>query len=89
MGKVSPLNHDAIAIFKSIPQDSEYIFPDNGRIRNNINRWDFARALRLSGITNFRFHDLLHTWASWHVQNGTPLMVLKEMGGMGKAGDGE
>lgn len=83
-GRALPLNDDAIAILKSIPQDDEYIFSDNGCIRNNINRWDFARALRLSGITNFRFHDLRHTWASWHVQNGTPLMVLKEMGGWEK-----
>jgi len=27
------------------------------------------------------WHDLRHTWASWHAQNGTPLNVLQDMGG--------
>ena len=29
-----------------------------------------------------------HTWASWHVQNGTPLYALQEMGGLGEPGNG-
>lgn len=38
-------------------------------------------ALRRAGIEDFRWHDLRHTWASWHVQNGTPVYALQEMGG--------
>ncbi len=29
----------------------------------------------------FRFHDLRHTWASWHIQNGTRIEVLQRLGG--------
>ena len=48
-------------------------------------RWANTRAWRdallRSGIEDFRWHDLRHTWASWHAQAGTPLYVLQELGG--------
>lgn len=31
--------------------------------------------------TGFTWHGLRHTWATWHVQNGTPLDVLQKLGG--------
>jgi len=48
---------------------------------SDINRRSFNLAAKKSGIKDFHFHDLRHTWASWHIQAGTPLFVLKEMGG--------
>jgi integrase len=39
-------------------------------------------ALQRAGIEpTFRWHDLRHTWASWHVMSGTPLEVLQKLGG--------
>ncbi|WP_187306989.1 tyrosine-type recombinase/integrase [Candidatus Williamhamiltonella defendens] len=34
-----------------------------------------------SGIKDFRFYDLRHTWANWLVRTGVPLSDLREIGG--------
>lgn len=82
-----PLNADALAVLrKRIPKARRYIFerPSRDGQARKISQIDarcFRRACAGTGITDFHFHDLRHTWASWHVQSGTPLMALKELGG--------
>lgn len=41
----------------------------------------WKEALTRAKIPACRWHDLRHTWATWHLLNGTPLAVLKELGG--------
>lgn len=38
-------------------------------------------ALEQAKVSDFRWHDLRHTWATWSVQSGMPLKVLQELGG--------
>ena len=40
----------------------------------------WERSLRRAEIEKFRFHDLRHMWASWHVMSGTRLQELMELG---------
>lgn len=34
-----------------------------------------------SRYSGFTWHGLRHTWATWHIQSGTPLDVLQKLGG--------
>lgn len=82
-----PLNDDAIDVITSRKGTHKtFVFsrvPDGQKICQ-IDRRAFNAALKEAKIEDFTFHDLRHTWASWHVQAGTPLFVLKELGGWEK-----
>lgn len=78
-----PLNADAKAVLTGrAGTHNHWVFTrDSGVHTSDINRKSFNLAAERAGLKDIHFHDLRHTWASWHVQAGTPLFVLKEMGG--------
>ena len=77
-----PLNGEAMAILqKQIGKHREIVFTFKGKRVEQVSPAAWYKALGRAGIDNFRWHDLRHTWASWHVLGGTPLNVLQELGG--------
>ena len=45
-----------------------------------MNTRSWRNALKRAGIKNFRWHDLRHVWATWHVMVGTTMAELQELG---------
>ena len=78
-----PLNKSAVAVLTDqVGKHSKFCFTYNGEpIRYNITNHAWITALKKSELEDFRFHDLRHTWASWHRQAGTSCDELKELGG--------
>jgi integrase len=77
-----PLNAEAVlTIRRRLGQHPTHVFSFRGKPIRQVSTKAWYQALERAGIENFRWHDLRHTWASWHVQNGTPLFALQELGG--------
>jgi len=77
-----PLNRDAIVVLRE--QEGRHpvrVFTYEGRPVAKANASAFAKAVRRAELHEVCWHTLRHTWASWHVQAGTPLHVLQELGG--------
>jgi integrase len=77
-----PLNEDAITVLtQQSSQHPVFVFTykDAPVARTTTKAW--KHALARAGIENFRWRDLRHTRASWHVQAGTSLQELMELGG--------
>lgn len=80
-----PLNETAYEVLskrnRHKARDPEWVFAYGGRPVHRSNTRAFRNALKRAGIENFRWHDLRHTWASWHIQKGTHTAAVREMGG--------
>jgi integrase len=78
-----PLNVDALETLgrlKVISASSAFVFPSStttGHIQSL--KKGFRGACDRSCIYDFRIHDLRHTFASWLVQSGVSLYVVKEL----------
>ncbi|WP_218058328.1 tyrosine-type recombinase/integrase [Burkholderia singularis] len=77
-----PLKAEALdTIRRRIGKHQTHVFMRSGEILTAWASVQWRAACKRAGITNFRFHGRRHTWTSWHIQNGTPLNRLMELGG--------
>jgi integrase len=73
-----PLNSDALSAIRSLPSWQERkgpIFRNQrhpGEAVKSNDHW-FKPALKEAGITDYKWHDNRHTFASWLIQDGVPL----------------
>lgn len=84
-----PLSATAIDILRGqIGQHATHVFTYEFRAFGKSERRPmreigeaYPKAVKRAGLTGVNWHTLRHTWASWHVMNGTPLEVLQKLGG--------
>jgi len=77
-----PLNEEALSVlqrWKHQQPDSHYVFPgQNGKPLTDIKK-SWGSVLTRAKITNFRFHDLRHHFASQLVMAGVDLNTIREL----------
>jgi len=77
-----PLNAMALAVLRrQVGKHPTRVFTYKGRPIGQVNTRAWTQALKRAGIEDFRWHDLRHTFATWHRQAGTPTYELQRLGG--------
>lgn len=82
-----PLSKEAVLILRGQQgKHLNWVFPYQDKPVTQTATSTWRKAIAAAEIAKgFRWHDLRHTWASWHAQDGTPLNVLQELGGWASA----
>lgn len=77
-----PLNDDAMVVLRGRRGiDERLVFGNPDYVLYKASNKAWYAAVRAAGLVGFRWHDLRHTWASWHVMSGTRLEELMKLGG--------
>lgn len=77
-----PLSPNALSVLeRQKGKHPTHVFSFKGKPVKSVNTRAWHLALSRAGITNFRWHDLRHSWASLQIRNGTSLYELQKLGG--------
>lgn len=77
-----PLNELAMQVLLRRQGDHPtHVFTYEGKPIVQVNTKAWRNALTRAGIEDFRWHDLRHTFATWHREAGTPTHELQRLGG--------
>lgn len=80
-----PLSSEAVRILRALRRQggakARFVHEWNDKPVDDFNTKAFKDAVAAAGVAPLRWHDLRHTWASWHVQAGTSLHELMQLGG--------
>lgn len=79
------MSETLVAVLRGVAPhpDCPHVFNQNGRHLGRYGwvRTDFIKAVRASGLSDFRFHDLRHTFATQQRFLGQDIALIKELMG--------
>lgn len=87
-----PLPPEAVGLLKSIDRVHDRVFTYTPRVKKGkppkdprpitgtFNTKAYRKALKRAGLSGVNWHTLRHSWASWMAMEGTPPLILKELG---------
>lgn len=82
-----PLPPEAVGLLKSIERVSDHVFTyrpgkklDPRPVASTFNTKAYRKALKRAGLSGVNWHTLRHSWASWLAMEGTPALILRDLG---------